>query len=70
MPDPQVTTREQWLKARASCWRGRRSTRQRDAVNADRRRLPMVESRRTTASPGRTARSCPTCSTAGASCVV
>ncbi len=44
MPDPQVTTRDQWLAARRDLLtRERDLTRQRDAVNAARRRLPMVE---------------------------
>jgi predicted dithiol-disulfide oxidoreductase (DUF899 family) len=44
MPDPQVTTREQWLAARRDLLAQERElTRHRDAVNAARRRLPMVE---------------------------
>ena len=44
MPDPQVTTRDQWLEARRELLgRERELTRYRDAVNAARRRLPMVE---------------------------
>jgi predicted dithiol-disulfide oxidoreductase (DUF899 family) len=40
---PEVTTREQWLVARkALLAREKEHTRQRDALNADRRRLPMV----------------------------
>ncbi len=41
---PEITTREQWLAARtALLTREKELTRARDAVNADRRRLPMVE---------------------------
>lgn len=41
---PDVTTREQWLIARKELLiREKELTRQRDALNADRRRLPMVE---------------------------
>jgi len=41
---PDVTSREQWLVARrALLAREKELTRQRDALNADRRRLPMVE---------------------------
>jgi predicted dithiol-disulfide oxidoreductase (DUF899 family) len=41
---PEVTTREQWLAARRQLLaREKAMTRQRDALNADRRRLPMVE---------------------------
>jgi predicted dithiol-disulfide oxidoreductase (DUF899 family) len=44
MPDPQVTTRDQWLAARRELLAQERElTRHRDAVNAARRRLPMVE---------------------------
>ena len=44
MADPQVTTRDQWLAARRELLAQERElTRQRDAVNAARRRLPMVE---------------------------
>jgi predicted dithiol-disulfide oxidoreductase (DUF899 family) len=44
MPDPEVTTREQWLAARRELLaRERELTRLRDEVNAARRRLPMVE---------------------------
>jgi predicted dithiol-disulfide oxidoreductase (DUF899 family) len=40
---PEITTREQWLVARrALLAREKEHTRQRDALNADRRRLPMV----------------------------
>lgn len=41
---PEVTTREKWLVARKELLaREKAMTRQRDALNADRRRLPMVE---------------------------
>ena len=41
---PQVVSREQWLVARRELLaREKEQTRQRDALNADRRRLPMVE---------------------------
>lgn len=41
---PEVTTREKWLAARKELLvREKELTRQRDALNADRRRLPMVE---------------------------
>jgi predicted dithiol-disulfide oxidoreductase (DUF899 family) len=40
---PEVTTREKWLVARKELLvREKQQTRQRDALNADRRRLPMV----------------------------
>jgi predicted dithiol-disulfide oxidoreductase (DUF899 family) len=41
---PEITTREQWLAARKELLeREKAHTRQRDTLNADRRRLPMVE---------------------------
>ena len=41
---PNITSREQWLVARKELLvREKELTRQRDALNADRRRLPMVE---------------------------
>jgi predicted dithiol-disulfide oxidoreductase (DUF899 family) len=41
---PEVTTREKWLVARKELLvREKAMTRQRDALNSDRRRLPMVE---------------------------
>ena len=44
MPDPEITTREEWLAARLELLaREKELTRHRDAVNAARRRLPMVE---------------------------
>src|SRR5687768_16670536 len=40
---PNIATREEWLAARkALLAREKELTRQRDAVNAERRRLPMV----------------------------
>jgi predicted dithiol-disulfide oxidoreductase (DUF899 family) len=41
---PEITTREEWLVARRELLaREKKQTRQRDTLNADRRRLPMVE---------------------------
>jgi predicted dithiol-disulfide oxidoreductase (DUF899 family) len=41
---PEIVTREEWLAARKELLaREKELTRQRDALNADRRRLPMVE---------------------------
>ena len=41
---PEIVTREEWLAARTDLLvREKDHTRQRDALNADRRRLPMVE---------------------------
>jgi predicted dithiol-disulfide oxidoreductase (DUF899 family) len=41
---PEIATREQWLEARRELLeREKEQTRARDALNADRRRLPMVE---------------------------
>ena len=40
---PDVVSREQWLEARRQLLaREKEDTRSRDALNADRRRLPMV----------------------------
>ncbi len=40
---PEVASREEWLRARkALLVREKELTRQKDALNADRRRLPMV----------------------------
>ena len=40
---PEVVTREEWLEARKSLLaEEKEATRQRDALNAKRRRLPMV----------------------------
>ncbi len=44
MDDPQVVSRAEWLAARAQLLATEKEfTRQRDAMNAERRRLPMVE---------------------------
>ena len=44
MDDPQVVSRKEWLDARKRLLeREKEFTRQRDALNAERRRLPMVE---------------------------
>jgi predicted dithiol-disulfide oxidoreductase (DUF899 family) len=41
---PEITTRAEWLRARTELLaREKEATRARDALNADRRRLPMVE---------------------------
>jgi predicted dithiol-disulfide oxidoreductase (DUF899 family) len=43
MAFPEIVTREEWLEARKQLLdREKRATRERDALNADRRRLPMV----------------------------
>lgn len=44
MDDPQVVSQEEWLTARRQMLvREKEFTRQRDALNAERRRLPMTE---------------------------
>ncbi len=44
MGDPQVVSRDEWLAARRQLLaREKEFTRQRDALNAERRRLPMTE---------------------------
>ena len=44
MDDPQVVSRDEWLAARRQLLaKEKEFTRQRDALNAERRRLPMVE---------------------------
>ncbi len=44
MDDPPVASRGEWLAARRELLaKEKESTRQRDALNAERRRLPMVE---------------------------
>jgi predicted dithiol-disulfide oxidoreductase (DUF899 family) len=44
MDDPQVVSREEWLNARRQLLaKEKELTRQRDALNAERRRLPMTE---------------------------
>jgi predicted dithiol-disulfide oxidoreductase (DUF899 family) len=43
MAFPEVASREQWLEARLQLLAGEKEeTRRRDALNAERRRLPMV----------------------------
>ena len=43
MAFPEVVTREQWLEARTRLLdKEKKATRERDALNAERRRLPMV----------------------------
>ncbi|WP_308259403.1 DUF899 family protein [Pseudonocardia sp. H11422] len=49
-------SRDEWLVARKELLaREKELTRQRDALNADRRRLPMVEVEKATSSRARTA---------------
>jgi predicted dithiol-disulfide oxidoreductase (DUF899 family) len=49
MTIPDVASREQWLEAsRRLLAREKEHTRARDALNAERRRLPMVRASRTT----------------------
>ena len=44
MQDPQVVSRDEWLSARkAFLAKEKEFTRQRDTLNAERRRLPMTE---------------------------
>ena len=44
MDDPQVVSRDEWLAARGQLLaKEKEFTRQRDALNAERRRLPMTE---------------------------
>ncbi len=44
MSAPQIVSRDEWIAARrALLAREKEFTRQRDALNAERRRLPMVE---------------------------
>ena len=44
MDDPQVVSRDEWLAARRQLLaKEKEFTRQRDALNAERRRLPMTE---------------------------
>ena len=53
---PEIVSREQWLVARKELLAAEKEiTRARDAVNAQRRRLPMVEVARPTSSKGPTA---------------
>ena len=54
---PKVVTRAEWLVARKELLaKEKELTRRRDALNAERRRLPMSGSRRTTSSRAPTAR--------------
>jgi predicted dithiol-disulfide oxidoreductase (DUF899 family) len=66
---PPIVSRAEWLAARKVLLiKEKELTRQRDAVNALRRRLPMVRLDKTTHSTARTARrACWTCSTAAVS---
>ena len=66
---PEITTRERWLKARKDLLvREKAHTRARDALNADRRRLPMVEIDKKYVFDGPAGPSAwPTCSAAGIS---
>jgi len=51
---PQIVTREAWLEARKELLvREKALTRERDALNADRRRLPMVRIEKEYAFEGR-----------------
>ena len=41
---PEITTRDEWLKARKKLWKQEKElTHRRDKISADRRRLPMVK---------------------------
>jgi predicted dithiol-disulfide oxidoreductase (DUF899 family) len=54
MTDPQVVSRDEWLVARSGLLaKEKEFTRQRDALNAERRRLPMVEIDKTYVFEGR-----------------
>ncbi len=66
---PRITTREEWLAARTELLaREKEQTRARDALNADRRRLPMVEVTKPYVFHGPEGRAaCSTCSRAGGS---
>jgi Uncharacterized protein conserved in bacteria len=66
---PDVVSREQWLEARRRLLaREKEFTRQHDALNADRRRLPMVKVDKEYVFEARTARSrWPSCSAASGS---
>jgi predicted dithiol-disulfide oxidoreductase (DUF899 family) len=70
MSDPQVVSRDEWLAARRRLLaREKELSGQRDAVSAERRRLPMTavdQSYVLRAGPGQPA--CSTCSRAGVSC--
>jgi predicted dithiol-disulfide oxidoreductase (DUF899 family) len=66
---PQIATRDEWLAARtALLTKEKELTRQRDALNAERRMLPMVEIDKDYVFEGPTARrACSTCSRAAGS---
>ena len=66
---PEIATHDEWLAARKELLaREKALTRARDALNAERRQLPMVRVEKDYRSRGRTARSrCSTCSRAAAS---
>jgi predicted dithiol-disulfide oxidoreductase (DUF899 family) len=70
MGDPQVVSRDEWLAARRQLLaREKEFTRQRDALNAERRRLPMTEIDKQYAFEGRNGKAaCPTYSRAAVSC--
>ena len=61
---PKIVSRDQWLVARKELLaREKEFTRQRDALNADRRRLPMVKVDKEYVFEGSEGRSpCSTCS--------
>ena len=66
---PDVGSRDEWLAARTALLaKEKELTRVRDALNAERRTMPMVKSRRSTSSPAPTVRrACSTCSRAASS---
>jgi predicted dithiol-disulfide oxidoreductase (DUF899 family) len=70
MDDPRVVSREQWLAARRELLAEEKEfTRQRDALNTKRRKLPMVEIDKEYIFHARPARpACPACSRAAVSC--
>ena len=61
---PEIATHEEWLEARKQLLaREKEMTHRYEALNADRRRLPMCGSTSRTSSPARAARRrCSTCS--------
>ena len=66
---PEVVSRDEWLAARKELLaKEKELTRARDALNTERRQLPMVKIDKDYVFRARTARrACSTCSTAGAS---
>jgi predicted dithiol-disulfide oxidoreductase (DUF899 family) len=70
MDDPPVVSRQEWLTARRQLLaREREFTRQRDALNAERRRLPMTEVGKDYLFEGRDGKAgLAGCSRTGASC--